>query len=53
MLSQKELAAMAGVARENTNRILREWEKRNLVSIEARSNRINDKAVLEREMDWE
>jgi CRP/FNR family cyclic AMP-dependent transcriptional regulator len=53
MLSQKELAAMAGVARENANRILMEWQRKNLVSIESRSYRINDKAKLEKEMHWE
>jgi CRP/FNR family transcriptional regulator, cyclic AMP receptor protein len=53
MLNQKELAAMAGVARENTNRILKDWERKNLVTKLSRSYRINDKAKLEREMEWE
>jgi len=53
MLSQKELAALAGVARENTNRILKEWERKRVVTKVARSYRINDKAKLEQEMEWE
>ena len=53
MINQKDLAAMAGVSRENTNRILKGWQKRRLVSNSSRSYRINDKAKLEREMDWD
>ena len=53
MINQKDLAAMAGVARENTNRILKGWQKGRLVSNSSRSYRINDKAKLEREMDWD
>ena len=53
MINQKDLAALAGVSRENTNRILKFWEQRKLLSISSRSYQINDKAKLEREMDWE
>ena len=53
MINQKDLAALAGVSRENTNRILKCWEKEELVSSSSRSYQINDKAKLEREMDWE
>ena len=50
MLNQRDIAAMAGVARENTNRILSEWERRKLVTKFLGSYRIDDKAGLEREM---
>lgn len=53
MLNQKDLAAMAGVARENTNRILKDWERKNLVSKSSHSYLINDKAKLAHEMEWE
>src|SRR5262249_2624681 len=32
MINQGDIAAMAGVARENTSRILSEWERRKLVT---------------------
>jgi CRP-like cAMP-binding protein len=32
MINQEDIAAMAGVARENTSRILSEWERRKLVT---------------------
>jgi len=51
MINQKDLAALAGVSRENTNRILRCWEKDKLVSSSPRSYQIHDKAKLEREME--
>jgi CRP/FNR family cyclic AMP-dependent transcriptional regulator len=53
MINQKDLAAMAGVSRENANRILKGWLKGRLVTHSSRSYRINDKAELEREMDWD
>ena len=53
MINQKDLAAMAGVSRENTTRILKSWLKGRLVTHSSRSYRINDKAELEREMDWD
>jgi CRP/FNR family transcriptional regulator, cyclic AMP receptor protein len=53
LFSQKDIAAMAGVARENTNRILREWERRRVVTKSARAYCIRDRAKLEREIDWE
>jgi CRP/FNR family cyclic AMP-dependent transcriptional regulator len=52
MVSQKELAAMAGVARENVNRVLGEWKRRKIVSISDRKLQIHDRATLEREMMW-
>ena len=54
MINQKDLAAMAGVARENTNRFLKGWQQRKVVSsTSSHSYRIKDKAELEREMDWQ
>jgi CRP/FNR family transcriptional regulator len=53
MISQKDLAALAGVARENTNRILRNWQQQKLIVRSNRSYRIEDVKKLEREVDWE
>jgi len=50
MISQGDIAAMAGVARENTSRILSEWERRKLVTKSSGSYWI-DKAKLEREAE--
>ena len=51
-ISHADLAAMAGVARENVSRVLSEWRRRNLV-LTGVSNRyvLNDVAALEREMN--
>jgi CRP/FNR family cyclic AMP-dependent transcriptional regulator len=49
MINQGDIAAMAGVARENTSRILSEWERRKLVTKSSGSYWI-DKAKLEREI---
>ena len=51
MFNQKELAAMAGVARENTNRILKEWERSKLVTRSSRSYLIKDKKASSK-MKW-
>jgi CRP/FNR family transcriptional regulator, cyclic AMP receptor protein len=51
MINQRDLAAMAGVARENTSRILSEWERRKLVTKSSGSYCIDDKAKLEREIE--
>jgi CRP/FNR family transcriptional regulator, cyclic AMP receptor protein len=53
MISQKDLAALAGVARENTNRILRNWQQQKLIVKSAKTYRIEDIKRLEREVDWE
>jgi hypothetical protein len=50
MINQGDIAAMAGVARENTSRILSEWERRKLVTKSSGPYRI-DKAKLEREIE--
>jgi CRP/FNR family cyclic AMP-dependent transcriptional regulator len=45
-----ELAAMAGMARENVSRVLGEWRDRKLVSRSGHHHCIHDIAALEREM---
>jgi len=51
MIKQSDLAAMAGVARENTNRILSEWNRSKLVTKSSGSYRIADKGRLEAEIN--
>jgi CRP-like cAMP-binding protein len=48
---QSDLAAMAGVARENVSRTLSDWRKRRLVTRSSFHYYINDKNALEREAD--
>jgi CRP/FNR family cyclic AMP-dependent transcriptional regulator len=48
-ITQSDLAAMAGIARENVSRILKEWMRRSLVSRLAGYYCLENKAVLERE----
>jgi CRP-like cAMP-binding protein len=48
LVNQRDLAALAGVARENANRILADWERRSLVTRLAHSYEI-DRIKLERE----
>lgn len=50
-VSQSDLAAMAGIARENVSRILNEWTRRALVSRIAGYYCIEKRAMLEREVD--
>jgi len=49
-LSQSDIAAMAGISRENVSRILQEWMRRSLVSRLAGYYCVEDKAALEREL---
>ena len=49
-INQSDLDAMAGVARENTNRILSEWKRSGLVTKSSDSYWIADKARLEGEI---
>ncbi|MEH2568856.1 Crp/Fnr family transcriptional regulator [Bradyrhizobium sp. AZCC 2289] len=49
-VSNGDLAAMAGMARENVSRVLREWRDRKLVSQSAHYHCIHDIAALEREV---
>jgi CRP/FNR family transcriptional regulator len=51
IITQGDIAAMAGVARENASRILSEWERKKLVTKSSSSYRIADKARLEGEID--
>jgi CRP/FNR family cyclic AMP-dependent transcriptional regulator len=51
MFHQRDLAAMAGVARENVSRILSDFERRRLVTKSGRHYQIEDKSKLEREID--
>ena len=50
-ISNSDLAAMAGVARENVSRVLGEWRENGLVTQNARHHCIHDTAALEREME--
>ena len=52
-ISQSDLAAMAGVARENVSRTLSEWQRRNLVVRTSNYYCLNDRAALKREMDFD
>ena len=51
MINQGDIAAMAGVARENTSRILSEWGRKKLLTKSSGSYRINDTAKLKAEID--
>jgi len=50
-VSQSDLAAMAGIARENFSRILQDWIRRSLVSRLAGHYCLENKAALEHERD--
>ena len=50
-VSQSDLAAMAGIARENFSRILQDWMRRKIVSRLAGYYCLEKKAELERERD--
>jgi CRP/FNR family transcriptional regulator, cyclic AMP receptor protein len=49
-INQADIAAMAGVARENTSRILSEWARKKLVTKSSGSYRIDDRAKLRDEI---
>jgi CRP/FNR family cyclic AMP-dependent transcriptional regulator len=49
-ISLADLAAMAGVARENVSRVLSEWRRCNLITGSPRYYCLNDIAALRREM---
>lgn len=49
-VSQSDLAAMAGIARENVSRIINDWTRRTLVSRIAGYYCLEDRAGLEREL---
>jgi CRP/FNR family transcriptional regulator, cyclic AMP receptor protein len=50
-VTQSELAAMAGIARENVSRILTDWNRRQIVSRHAGYHCIENKVALKREAD--
>jgi CRP/FNR family cyclic AMP-dependent transcriptional regulator len=50
MISQRELAAIAGVARENVNRVLSEWKRSKIISLSDHTLHIHDKSALQQEM---
>jgi CRP/FNR family transcriptional regulator, cyclic AMP receptor protein len=50
-ISLADLAAMAGVARENVSRVLSDWRRRKLITGSTRSYCLNDIAALKREME--
>jgi CRP/FNR family transcriptional regulator, cyclic AMP receptor protein len=50
-VSQSDLAAMAGIARENVSRVLHDWGNRSLVSRLAGYYCLENKAVLKREAE--
>ena len=50
-ISQSDLAAMAGIARENLNRILRDWTRGSIVSRLSGYYCVENKVALEREAD--
>jgi CRP/FNR family transcriptional regulator, cyclic AMP receptor protein len=52
MITQKGLAAMARVARENVNRVLHDFQRSKVVSRSSEAYRIDDRAKLERAVAW-
>jgi CRP/FNR family cyclic AMP-dependent transcriptional regulator len=51
-ISQADLAALAGVARENVNRAMSDWRKRKLITRSENHYYINDIAALRSEMEF-
>jgi len=52
-IGQGDLAAMAGVARENVSRTMSEWRKRDIVTRSSDYYCINDRRALAQEMEFE
>ena len=50
-VTQSDLAAMAGIARENVSRVLQDWMKRKVVSRLAGYYCLENKALMQREAD--
>jgi len=50
-VSQSDLAAMAGIARENVSRVLNDWGSRSLVSRLAGYYCLENRAALQREAE--
>ena len=51
-ISQSDLAAMAGVARENVSRTMSDWRKRDIVTRSSDYYCINDPKALAQEMEF-
>jgi len=51
-VTQSDLAGMAGLARENVSRILKDWTDRSLVSRLAGYYCLENRAAIEREVGW-
>jgi CRP-like cAMP-binding protein len=51
MISQQELAAMAGVARENVSRVMSEWKRRKIIGLSDQTLEIHNKYALQQEME--
>ena len=49
-IRQRDLAAMAGIARENVTRILNDWRRRKLVSRPSGYYCLENKALLEHQV---
>jgi CRP/FNR family transcriptional regulator, cyclic AMP receptor protein len=50
-ISQGDLAAMAGVARENVSRVMSDWKRNRVVTLSSGVYHLNDIATLKRIMD--
>jgi CRP-like cAMP-binding protein len=50
LINQRDLAAMAGVARENVNRVLSDLQRKKIVSKSSDSYRVEDEARLEQKL---
>jgi CRP-like cAMP-binding protein len=50
-IRQSDLAAMAGIARENVSRILSDWKRRMIVTRLSQRYCVNDPAALKRELE--
>jgi CRP-like cAMP-binding protein len=50
-VTQSDLAAMAGIARENVSRILKDWARRAMISRLAGYYCLDNRAAIEREAD--
>jgi CRP-like cAMP-binding protein len=49
-IGQGDLAAMAGIARENVNRVLKDWERRKIVTRRSGYYCLENKSKLQREI---
>ena len=49
-IRQRDIAAMAGTARENVTRIINEWQRRKLVSRPSGYYCLENKALLEHQV---